>query len=267
MSGPCRPTTCLTALLAARAARAAARSRPLLVEHAVRRARDLPAGPPMVPAAGPVTTDGRRRRRPRVGRHRRRRGAAATTPDLVARVPDAGAPGRPGSRSTAPWPRRCSTRSSAGAPPVDDARARRPRVARSRRRPAGRRHHRRVRVVNERYRAEHPALLARSLAHDLLWTRSRRRSVRGGACSTRCARSCTCSWSHARPRWRRSAPSWRGAQNSLAVTLLNSRHPGSADISRRARPTARARSPAARPAMQTPDFWSIPFVGGTAASG
>src|SRR6185369_17636224 len=49
-------------------------------------------------------------------------------------------------------------------------------------------------------------------------------------------------------------------QNSLAITLLNSRHPGAAEISVRA-PDGPGTIPGGAPSMQTPDFWSIPFVG------
>ncbi len=50
-------------------------------------------------------------------------------------------------------------------------------------------------------------------------------------------------------------------QNSLGITLLNSRRPGHADISIVA-PDGPGTIPGGAPNMQTPDFWSIPFVGG-----
>ncbi len=54
-------------------------------------------------------------------------------------------------------------------------------------------------------------------------------------------------------------------QNSLAITLLNSRHPGSADISVVAL-DGPGTIPGGAPNMQTADFWSIPFVSGPATA-
>jgi hypothetical protein len=50
-------------------------------------------------------------------------------------------------------------------------------------------------------------------------------------------------------------------QNSLAICLLNSRHPGSAELAVRA-PEGPGTIPGGAPNVQTPDFWSIPFVNG-----
>ncbi|MFN8025140.1 MAG: hypothetical protein U0W40_01935 [Acidimicrobiia bacterium] len=50
-------------------------------------------------------------------------------------------------------------------------------------------------------------------------------------------------------------------QNSLAITLLNSREPGSGDVSLIA-PDGPGTIPGGAESMQTPDFWSIPFVSG-----
>ena len=49
-------------------------------------------------------------------------------------------------------------------------------------------------------------------------------------------------------------------QNALAITLLNSRHPGDPAIALVA-PDGPGTIPGGAPSMQTPDFWSIPFVG------
>jgi hypothetical protein len=116
-----------------------------------------------------------------------------------------------------------------------------------------------ARVVNRRYQAEHPALLALSLTHDLLW-----RGPGASQCEeatlhalgamahiqllARCSRLASTGTELAR------------RQNSLAITLLNSRRPGSADLSLIA-PDGPGTIPGGAPSMQTRDFWSIPFVG------
>ena len=115
------------------------------------------------------------------------------------------------------------------------------------------------RVVNERYRAENPALLVLSLTHDLLWR---------GAGASQCEEATL----HAlgamvyvqllarAPQLASAGTELARRQNSLAITLLNSRHPGSADISLVA-PDGPGTIPGGAPSMQTCDFWSIPFVG------
>jgi hypothetical protein len=117
-----------------------------------------------------------------------------------------------------------------------------------------------ARVVNERYRAEHPALLAGSLVHDLLW------SGDGAQQFEEVTLHALCALVHTQLLARASFLATTGTelarrQNSLAVTLLNSRHPGSAVLSVRA-PDGPGTIPGGAPGMQTPDFWSIPFVGG-----
>ena len=49
--------------------------------------------------------------------------------------------------------------------------------------------------------------------------------------------------------------------NAFAISLLNSRAPGSARIALVA-PDGPGTIPGGAPRMSTPDFWSIPFVGG-----
>ncbi len=120
-----------------------------------------------------------------------------------------------------------------------------------------------VRVVNERYRAEVPTLLAGSLAHDLLW------SGPDAGQYEEIVLHAIVALVHLQllagdPSLARVGTELARRQNSLALTLLNSRHPGSAELAC-ARPTASAPFPAARPVMQTPDFWSIPFVSGPPA--
>jgi hypothetical protein len=117
-----------------------------------------------------------------------------------------------------------------------------------------------ARVVNARYCAEVPTLLAGSLAHDLLW------SGPGAGQYEEVALHALVALVHLQLLARTPALAHTGTelarrQNSLAITLLNSRHPGSADISIAA-PDGPGTIPGGAPGMQTPDFWSIPFVSG-----
>jgi hypothetical protein len=117
-----------------------------------------------------------------------------------------------------------------------------------------------LRVVNQRYRAEVPTLLAGSLAHDLLW------SGPGAGQYEEVVLHALVALVHLQLVARTPALAHTGTelarrQNSLAITLLDSRHPGSADIAVRA-PDGLGTIPGGAPGMQTPDFWSIPFVGG-----
>jgi hypothetical protein len=114
-----------------------------------------------------------------------------------------------------------------------------------------------VRVVNERYRAEHFAVVAPSLAHDLLHRPVGARQaeeaflhavlamvhlqvlaavVELGSVCTELARR----------------------QHSLAITLLNSRRPRN-DRIRLVAPDGLGTIPGGDPALQSPDWWSIPF--------
>lgn len=115
-----------------------------------------------------------------------------------------------------------------------------------------------IRVVNERYRAEHPALLALSLTHDLLWRAAEANQVEEAALHALGAMV------HLQLIARTPAIAHLGTelarrQNSLALTLLNSRRPGQTDISVIA-PDGPGTIPGGAPSMQTTDFWSIPFV-------
>jgi hypothetical protein len=112
-------------------------------------------------------------------------------------------------------------------------------------------------VVNDRYRYEPFPLLAGSILHDLLHHEpaisddeetllhallaavhlqviSRSPEVAG---TTELARR----------------------QNSLALSLLCSRHPGEPEV-RMVAPDGLGTIPGGAPSMQTPDFWSIPFA-------
>jgi hypothetical protein len=117
----------------------------------------------------------------------------------------------------------------------------------------------RDRVVNERYHAEHPALLALSLTHDLLWR------PEGASQCEEATLHALGAMVHVQLLGRSPALAHAGTelgrrQNSLAITLLNSRRPGSADLSLIA-PDGPGTIPGGAPSMQTRDFWSVPFVG------
>ena len=121
------------------------------------------------------------------------------------------------------------------------------------------------RVVNDRYRAEHPALLALSFTHDLLW------HADGAGQYEECVLHALGAMVHVQllaraPALARTGTELARRQNSLAITLLNSRHPRSADLALVA-PDGEGTIPGGAPAMQTPDFWSIPFVGGPPVAG
>ena len=118
----------------------------------------------------------------------------------------------------------------------------------------------RQRVVNVRYRAEHPALLAGSLAHDLLWNPEHAGQYEEATLHALCAMVHVQLLARA-PALARTGTELARRQNSLAITLLNSRHPGRADIALVA-PDGPGTIPGGAPSMQTPDFWSIPFVSG-----
>jgi hypothetical protein len=118
----------------------------------------------------------------------------------------------------------------------------------------------RVRFVNDRYRSEKPALLALSLTHDLLW-----RGPGASQCEEATLHALG-AMAHVQllsrcPELASTGTELARRQNSLAITLLNSREPGSADIALIA-PGGPGTIPGGAPSMQTRDFWSIPFVGG-----
>jgi hypothetical protein len=119
-----------------------------------------------------------------------------------------------------------------------------------------------ARAVNDRYAAEHAALVAPSLAHDLLW------SGDGGDRYEEATLHALLAMVHlqviSRSPWiAHLGTELARRQNSLAVTLANSRHPGSAAISVRA-DDGTGTIPGGAPGMQTRDFWSIPFAPGGA---
>lgn len=116
----------------------------------------------------------------------------------------------------------------------------------------------RVRVVNDRYRFEHPALLAGSLAHDLLWEQSLATVHAAEATLHALVAMVHVQLLVLAPELASTTELAR-RQSSLAITLLNSRHPGDARISLIA-PDGPGTIPGGAPGMQTPDFWSVPFA-------
>ena len=116
------------------------------------------------------------------------------------------------------------------------------------------------RVVNERYRAEHPALMAPSVAHDLLW------NVSGAGQYEEATLHMIVALVHLQLVTRQPSIAHLGTelarrQNSLAISLLNSRQPNDPAL-RVIAPDGPGTIPGGAPAMQSRDFWSIPFVGG-----
>jgi hypothetical protein len=114
------------------------------------------------------------------------------------------------------------------------------------------------RVVNDRYQAEHPALVAPSLAHDLLW----HPGLTGHAAET--VLHAIVAMVHvqlvaAMPALAHTGTELARRQSSLAITLLNSRPPGSARVALCA-PDGTGTIPGGAPGMQTIDFWSVPFA-------
>jgi hypothetical protein len=117
-----------------------------------------------------------------------------------------------------------------------------------------------IRLVNARYRAEHPVLVAPSLVHDLLW------SGPGAGQYEEVVLHALCAVVHTQLLARHPfvgdlRTELARRQHSLAITLLNSRNPGRAELSVVA-PDGPGTIPGGDERMQTPDFWSIPFVSG-----
>lgn len=113
------------------------------------------------------------------------------------------------------------------------------------------------RVINERYRHEHPHLLAPSLAHDLLWSPD----ATGHAAET--VLHVIEAMVHLRllartPELAHLGTELARKQSSVAITLFNSRPAGSPRITLLA-PDGLGTIPGGSPAMATPDFWSVPF--------
>jgi len=121
-----------------------------------------------------------------------------------------------------------------------------------------------ARVVNERYRCEDARLLLPSIVHDLLW------SGPGAGHAEETLLHALGAYVHAQLLARDRAlgeirTELARRQNSVTITLLNSRRPGTATITLLA-PDGPGTIPGGAPSMQTPDLWSVPF-GPTAADG
>jgi hypothetical protein len=114
------------------------------------------------------------------------------------------------------------------------------------------------RVVNERYRAEDARLLLPSIVHDLLW------SGPGAGHAEETLLHALGAYVHAELLARDPLLASLGTElarreNSITITLLNSRQPGSATVTLVA-PDGPGTIPGGAPTMQTPDFWSVPFA-------
>ena len=114
-----------------------------------------------------------------------------------------------------------------------------------------------VRALNARYAAEPPAVIAPSLAHDLLWSG-------GSDHHEEATLHAVLAMVHLQIVARLAYVAGLGTeltrrQNSLALTLLNSRHPGSDALSVRA-DDGPGTIPGGDPRLDGPDFWSIPFA-------
>jgi hypothetical protein len=114
------------------------------------------------------------------------------------------------------------------------------------------------RAVNVRYHHEHPALLAGALAHEILHTDPPRSDPEE-------------TWLHAvlafiHVQLLAAVPSLAELRTELgrrmasfAISLVCSRSPGDPTF-RLVAPDGRGTIPGGAPGMQTPDFWSIPFL-------
>ena len=115
-----------------------------------------------------------------------------------------------------------------------------------------------ARVVNERYRSEDARLLLPSIVHDLLW------SGPGAGHAEETLLHALGAYVHAQLLARDPALAVTGTelarrQNSITITLLNSRRPGSPVVTLVA-PDGPGTIPGGDPNMQSVDFWSVPFA-------
>lgn len=114
-----------------------------------------------------------------------------------------------------------------------------------------------VRVVNSRYAAEHPLLIAASIAHDLAWSGPGANHSEETVLHLLVAVVHTCFIADY-PHLALHDTELTRRQNSLALPLLCSHQPGS-DVLAPVAPDGGGTAPGGDPAMSTPDFWSIPF--------
>ncbi len=115
-----------------------------------------------------------------------------------------------------------------------------------------------ARVVNERYSAEHPVLVAPSLAHALCHHGDRAGNAEEATLHGLLAATHAW-WLSVRPDLGRLGTELSRRQASLTITLLNARAPGSWRSSIRC-PDGPGTIPGGNPALQCPDLWSIPFT-------
>ena len=112
-------------------------------------------------------------------------------------------------------------------------------------------------VVNQRYRAEDPRMLLPSIVHALLW------SGPGAGHAEETLLHALGAYVHAQllardPALGTQTTELARRQSSITITLLNSRQPGSAVVTLVA-PDGPGTIPGGAPAMQSADFWSVPF--------
>ena len=114
------------------------------------------------------------------------------------------------------------------------------------------------RVLDERYRAEHPAVVAPSLAHALCHHGDAASNAEEATLHGLLAAVHTWLLS-LDPRLADLGTELSRRQASLTISLLNARSPGSASASIRC-PDGPGTIPGGNPALQGPDLWSIPFT-------
>lgn len=114
------------------------------------------------------------------------------------------------------------------------------------------------RVVNARYQCEDARLLLPSIVHDLVWTGP------GAGHAEETLLHALGAYTHVQLLARDPSLAALGTelarrQNSITITLLNSRRPGSPTVTLVA-PDGPGTIPGGAPSMQTVDFWSVPFA-------
>lgn len=114
------------------------------------------------------------------------------------------------------------------------------------------------RVLNERYAAEHPAVVAPSLAHAICHHGDRASDAEEATLHGLLA--AVHAWLLAQdPTLAQLGTELSRRQASLTITLLNARSPGSWRASIRC-PDGPGTIPGGNAALQCPDLWSIPFT-------
>ena len=114
------------------------------------------------------------------------------------------------------------------------------------------------RVLNQRYAAEHPAVVAPSLAHAICHHGTAAPNAEEATLHGLLGAAHTWLLAH-RPELARLGTELSRRQASLTITLLNARAPGSWRASIRC-PDGPGTIPGGNPALQCPDLWSIPFT-------